>query len=142
MNNFQNGALVPVSFLPYDGSATTVLQIKSHNLDLEALMLDVSHSGTGGVRARIAGLQDARATILASLDLDLLPWAAVPKIIPGLWGLIGIHVAERSLGWNPITVPVIVQKIHFESAVESEVKYSFDVQMNALAGAFSWASAA
>lgn len=129
-DNFQPGHLCPVRFKP-DGGNDATLNVKSHNLDLTALLHDVTGTRHAGVRARIGGPADAQGTVQADFDLDEAPYHDPPSIRPTVRGLMFFHISPT----KAIQVPVIVERLHFESAVESQVKYSFDVKMNALAGA-------
>ncbi len=128
-NNFISGHRCPCSFAPI-GQGATVLNIKGQNLDEDGLIFDVSHTGTGGRTARIAGKADHKGTVNADLDADQPPWLSPPNIRFGTKGIILMFFSPN----RPIQIPVIVAKAHFESAIESEVKYSFDVQEDVLSG--------
>ena len=130
-NNFQDGSRVPVSFFPSGGSLTQ-LNVKSHTLDLDVLTFDVTHTATGGNTARIGGKADAKGTVNACLDIDNPPYATAPNIIPGVRGIILFYVSAVKF----TQVPVIVKKLHFESGTEQEVRWSFDVEMDAHTGSF------
>lgn len=134
-NNFQRGDFTPINF-QRTGGASIRVNIKSHSLDIESLIHDVTHTGHDGIRARIAGVEDAKGTINCDTDLDLLPW------IPS-GGYIRNGVSGIALFWigNPATnpqryiqIPCIIPKVHYETGVEQAVKHSFDVAMNRIAG--------
>lgn len=116
------------------GGAAQRLNIKGYSLDLSCLLFDVTHTASGGNTARIAGKADASGTINADFDLDLPPYAASPLIVPGVSGLclFYVNVAQSKF----FQVPTIIEKVRYESQVESYLKYSFEVKMNSLAGAF------
>ncbi len=126
--NYQRGDFCPVTVQPA-GAVPITLNIKGYTLDFECLIFDVTSTGSGGVRARINGLLDVKGTINADVDLDLLPFG-VPQIVPGVKGICLFFLSPV----KAIQIPTIISKVHYESNVESEVKYSFDVQVNSLAG--------
>ncbi len=130
-NAFQRGDFLPITFQATGGTATRV-DIKNHTIDISSMTYDVTHTGHNGIRARIAGLEDAKGTISASFDLDLPPYGTTPFIRHGVSGLCLFYV-DISLVKH-FQIPVIIPKTHYESGVESEMKYSFDVEMNRLAG--------
>lgn len=89
----------------------------------------MTSTGAGGLTARLAGKRDISGTVQADYDLDIPPYGPV-GIFDGLSGICAFNL-------NPlkaVQAPVIVEKVHYESAVESEVKYSFDVKANSRAG--------
>jgi len=128
--NFQRGDYVPVGWNP-QGGAGVVLNIKSHSLDISVLLFDTTNTGSGGFRSRLAGVGDAAGTVNADYDLDLSPYRAA-LITAGISGIANFYLSPT----NFIQVPTIIEKVHYESAVESEVKYSFDVKGNSRAGLF------
>lgn len=130
MNRFSRGDLCPAAFAPLN-STVTRLNIKRWTLDDEVLTVDLTHTGTLGFVGRIGQKRDCKGTVEASLDLDLLPWTN-PGIAPGTNGVILVYISPLT----PIQIPVIVKKLHSESAVENEVRYSFDWELNIFAGAF------
>ncbi len=136
-NNFQSGHACPVQFAP-SGGALTTLNVKGWSLDEDGLLFDVTHTGTGGRTARIAGKADHKGTVNADYDADLPPYLDPPRIRFGTKGVILMFVSPN----KPIQVPVIVAKVHYESAIESEVKYSFDVEESVLSGVIVYPAAA
>ncbi len=129
--NFVPGHFAPVVFAnaAAAGGVGVQLDIKDHTVDLTVLLHDVTNTGTGGVRARIAGPLDAQGTVNADLDLDSPPYGAA-AIFPGVRGLclFGFSLSRA------LQIPVRVEKLHFAAAVDKEVMYSFDVKMDANAG--------
>ena len=130
--NYQRGDFCPVLWQPAGGALAT-LNIKAHSLDISSLLFDVSNTGssllTGGLRARIPGLRDVQGTVSADYDLDSPPYGAI-SIFDGLSGVCGFNLSPL----KTLQVPVIIEKVHYEMAVESEIKYSFDVKANSRAG--------
>lgn len=141
MNNFQRGDMLPVRFQPQGGAAVT-LNIRGWSGDDEVLRFDVTNTGHGGETARISGKHDWRGTVNADFDLDAPPYgngAGQPQIRAGTRGVI-LKYVSTALD-KAIQIPVIVAKVHYESAVENQLKYSFDVELNILAGDFVYPAA-
>lgn len=130
MFNFQTGEFCPVAWQA-SGGALVTLNIRSHNLELSVLLLDVTTTGSGGVRSRIASLFDVSGTVETVFDLDIPPYAPAPAILPGYKGVALFFIAPNAA----IQVPLSVEKLHFQSAVDKEVVYSWDGKCNSLAGA-------
>jgi hypothetical protein len=136
-NNFQRGDLLPVVFIP-DDQANVTLNVRGWSGDDEVLRFDVTNTGHGGQTARIAGKQDWRGTVQADFDLDVPPYntnAGGPRIRAGQGGVIRKYVSQTAQD-KYIQIPVLIAKVHYESAVESQLKYSFDVEMSVLFGDF------
>ena len=128
-NRFITGDKVKMAWQAL-GQGAVILNIKTMSLDEEVVIADVSHTGTGSRTARIAGKGDHKFTIGADYDLDIKPYNPPVSIRAGVLGI-------ALLGFDPafpIQIPCIVTKAHYESAMENEVKYSFDAGENVLAG--------
>ena len=130
LNSFQSGHQLPVKFQATGQGAVATLNVKGWNLDEEVLIFDVTHTGTGGRTARIAGKADTKGTVNADFDADVPPYLPAPSIRAGTTGVILCFVTPN----KAVQIPVIISKLHFESAIENELKYSFDYQENVLAG--------
>lgn len=128
-NNFQSGHLIKFLVTPV-GLAQTELGIKSHNLDHEVLLHDVTNTKHGGGTARIGGKEDCRGTVTAALDNDEQPWDGARVIFPGAIGLMFFGIGTGIY----VQIPYIVGKLHWESAIDAAVTWSFEVSMNVLAG--------
>lgn len=125
------GDQLPALWLP-QGLGLVTLNIHDDNLDIEALLLDVTNTGSGGLTSRLAGKLDASGTINATFDLNAPPYLAPLFVLPGQSGVYGKGMSPNSA--KSIQVPAIIGKVHYQSGVDSELKYSFDVKMNARAG--------
>lgn len=113
------------------GLPASALNIHDDSLDLTALLIDVTNTGSGGLTSRLVGKLDAAGTVNADVDLNIPPYLAPLFIVPGVSGVVGKTVGP--LG-RIFQVPVSVEKVHYQSAIDTEVKYSFDHKMNARAG--------
>ena len=78
--------------------------------------------------ARIAGKEDFNGTVNYSLDLDAPPYATTTNIRNGVSGIMDLYVSPTKV----LRLPLIIGKVHYESAVTTEVKGSCEVAMNCL----------
>lgn len=131
---FVRGDLTPVAIRTPNG----FLNITGYTLDASCLLFDVTHTGFGGAgTARISGKPDVSGTINYDLDIDAAPFGASLAMFPGTSGLMYFYVSNTNapigiLG-KAISCPVIVEKLHFETAITSQVKGSIDVKQDLLA---------
>lgn len=132
-DNFQRGDLLPIYYQPLNGGNSR-LNITGYSFDEECLRHDVTHTGHNGRTARLRGKGDHKGTITVNFDLDAPPYDNPPNIRAGESGRIGFAVDASNPSTNPVYVPVIIAKVHYETAVEGYLKYSFDVEENVLAG--------
>lgn len=135
MQNYQRGDLTGVAWLSQvaGGFAPGIaLTVKDQDLDLSALLLDVTTVLSGGGRARLASLQDASTTINAQYDADASPYLAVPNIVPGAGGILLFAITVGAL--RNLQVPMRIEKVHWKSGVEGSVMYSFDAKMDSRLG--------
>jgi hypothetical protein len=128
--NYQRGDFVPVQWQAA-GGVLSVLNIKEHDLDLPVLLFDVTSTGSGGLRARLGGLADIAGNIKMDFDADAPPYLPVPFIIGGVSGIALFGVSPV----RAIQCPLIVEKLHFMSGVESEVKWDTSMKANSRVGA-------
>ena len=139
MNNQQRGDLVGVSWVAFGGAVAVTLPVHDQDLDLTALLLDVTSVLSGGNRARLGGLGDAAATIACVYDADASPYLSVPNIVPGNGGFLIFNIAVA--GTRFFTLPMRVEKLHWKSGIESAVMYNFDAKMDSRLGAIVFPSA-
>ena len=148
--NYQRGDLTGVVWIPQINAqpagieanqlgAATVLTVKDQDLDLSALLIDVTTVLAGGGTARLGGKNDASADIVAIYDADKSPYLAVPNIVQGAGGLLLFAItvgATRSL-----QVPMRIEKVHWTSGLEKAVAYSFTAKMDVRVGALVYPAA-
>lgn len=127
---FQGGQFVGVGWQAQGLGVATALNIKSHDLKLSVALFDVTGVLAGGVRARIGGPSDADGNVQCDMDLLAPPYANPPLIQPGVSGiaLFGLSPVKS------IQVPLIVETLHFASAIDKEVAWDFATKCNSLAG--------
>ena len=126
---FVSGHLVPVSWTP-TGGVGSFLNIKEHNLDISALLHDVTGWKAGGVRARIAGPIDIAGRVVCDMDLDEPPFLAPPLLLPGVKG-ITVFGVSTTVG---IQCPLILEKYHQTGGTDKELMWDADWKANSLAG--------
>lgn len=134
MATFTRGDLAPVAFR----TPNQFFNVTGWNSDNSILLFDVTNTSHGGAgTARIAGKPDFKGTMNYSFDLDNALFGNNFSVLPGTSGIMFWYIGNTNVPGNvlgkAIQTPVIVEKLHFESAVTSEVKGSCDVSMNLLA---------
>lgn len=124
-----------VSYTPAGGGATT-LKVEGWDFGEENNTIIVTHTGTAGLQARIAGITDLKGNITASVDTALYPWATTtPLIRAGNKGTITFTV--NATGPDVIAFTVIIARVNYSSRVDGNLKYNFDVELDNLAEAAS-----
>ncbi len=124
MQNFSRGDLCPTVWVTLDG--ISVLNIKATTLDLDVEKDDVSPITNGANTSLICGKGNAEGNIVADYDLDFPPLATLPKIVPGVPGLLLGHVSPSEF----FVLPMRVLKFHHAITTETAVQYSFDVGLD------------
>ena len=133
-NNYQRGDLTGITWTP-QGLAGVVLTVRDQDLDILSLLLDCSNRLSQGSRARIAGIQDAAATIVAVHDADNPAYLAAGGFIQnGQGGLLLFFITPVIF----IQVPMRIEKVHWKSGTETEVMYNFDAKMDSRVGTLVW----
>jgi hypothetical protein len=128
-NRFQRGDLLPCQWQPTGGILVS-LGVSGKSADFMSLLFDVTNVLHGGTTARIAGKRDGSGNLNFHFDADAAPWQPVPHIVDGVTGVIVYGVSTI----GAIQIPIIIEKIHFEDKVESDLLWNFDWKLNALAG--------
>ena len=114
----------------------TTINITAWSWEESVNALVVTHTGSGGIAARIAGILDGEGTIEGNYDSANLIHASPPNIRAGARGQIKIQTGAT----NPFLIPVIVQKVPYKSAVDGLVQYTFTVQMDSQSGTYTYPS--
>lgn len=128
-----SGHALSVSYTPSGGGATT-LKVTGWSFSEINNTIDVSHTGTAGLRARIANLTDVSGNITAIVDTSLYPWATTtPLIRAGGKGSLSFTV--NNTGPDIYTITVIISKVNFTSRVDGVLLYDFDIELDNLAEA-------
>lgn len=127
-NEYQRGDLLPLTFRLNNAGANVDLRVRQWSFDEEGLIFDVTNTTHGGRTARIAGKGDHKGTALICFDLTLPPYGASPGIRFGTSGVFRhkISATTGAAGDIFIRIPAIITKVHYESAVDQELRWSVD----------------
>lgn len=106
--------------------AGTTLRITDHSWAEAVDKLDVTHTGTGGLQALLAGIFRGQGTVKANYDTDRMPHATAPGIRAGLRGELQLDLG----GADPFIIPAMITKVNYQSQVQGKVEYSFDVEFD------------
>lgn len=139
MNNQQRGDLCGVQWIPQGQGAAVALTVRDQDLDLSALLLDVTSCLSQGARARLGGLQDAECTITAVYDADSSPYLAVPNIVQGAGGILLFAITVGAT--RNIQVPLRVEKVHWKGGIETAIMWNFSAKMDSRIGSLVYPAA-
>jgi hypothetical protein len=131
-NQMVSGHANPIQFQAVGQGQVATLNITGHTWDEEVLRHIITHTGSGGIQARLAGVLDGKGTVQADYDGGLPPYLNPPLIVAGVSGLMLFYVTPQ----KAFQVPMIIAKVHYESAVQGKVSWSMDVEMNSQAGVY------
>lgn len=127
------GYALGVSYTPAGASATP-LKVTGWDFGDENNTQIVTHTGTAGLQARIAGVTDLKGNITAIVDTSLYPFATTtPLIRAGAKGTITFTM--NTTGPDTIAFTVIIAKVNFSSRVDGHLTYNFDIELDNLAEA-------
>lgn len=129
MQNYIRGDSLIITWQPL-GLAQVIIGMHDANGELSALLFDVTTTLSGGLTARLGGKLDHATEFNGFYDLDQVPYLAPVFLLPGQRGF---YTTQFALG-HIVQVPSIIEKIRYQGAVDSEVKYSFSAKMDSRAG--------
>jgi hypothetical protein len=142
-NTFVAGFANPVAFILAQASPkpSVTINITGWTGSEEIMALDVTHSGTSGNHARIAGLLDWNANVTGNLDTGLFLSTApagttpdTPGIRAGVKGVMLFQLGASQTVNPPaatgFTVGCLITKVNWASPVNGIVSYNFDVAMD------------
>lgn len=122
-----------ISYTPSGASATT-LKVEDWTYTEKNGNIVVTHTGTAGLAARIAGVTDLEFSFNASVDTSLYPWATTtPLLRAGGKGSISFTV--NATGPDVMTFTVILEEVTLTSRVDGNLKYSVRGHLDNLAEA-------
>ncbi len=116
--------------------APTTLNITAWSWEESVAVLDVTHSGTAGQMAVLAGILTGEGTVEANTDAAALPPTLTSPIKAGQKGVIRYSTGST----NPWVIPCMISKVPHKSAVNGLVQYSFTVTFDALSGTYTYPS--
>ena len=127
------GHSLGISYTPSGGGATT-LKVENWSYTEKNGNIVVTHTGTAGLAARIAGITDLEFTFTASVDTSLYPWATTtPLLRAGAKGTISFTV--NSTGPDVMAFTVILEEVTLDSRVDGNLKYTVRGHLDNLAEA-------
>lgn len=101
------------------------LNVTGHSWEESVDKLDVTHTGTGGLQALLAGIFRGQGTVKANYDSAAMPHGA-PRIGAGVRGALALYLG----GATPFLIPAMILKVNYQTAVEGKVEYSFNVEID------------
>jgi hypothetical protein len=117
----------------YDKSVTFLgvsLKIKGSSWDEHIEKLIVTHTQSGGVQGWVAGILDGEGSVQAVINGDALPVSF--GLGAGVMGTMTWGIG----GNTAFSIPCGITKMHYQSAVNGLVEYSFDVALNSEQGTY------
>ncbi len=129
--NFVSGHANPVGWQAVN-AGVVLLNVTASSWTESINALIVTHSGTGGLAARLANVLDGEGTFEADYDADVSPYLNPPRLRPGVNGLYLFFVTPLRF----FQCPIMILKVPYKTAVLSKVSYTVDVALNALAGSY------
>src|SRR6266480_3639102 len=85
-NQFISGHATPVFWQALGFASATILNVTQSSWDEEINTIIVTHSGSGGIAARIPNVLDGHGTVQADVDLLNPSNIAPPLVRPGISG--------------------------------------------------------
>mgnify|MGYP001584489842 CR=1 FL=1 len=127
----------PVTFTLTGGQSVT-LNVLDAVWDEEVQDLLVTHTGSGGIAARLPGVLDGNGDIKAKVDAAALAWATSPGIRPGAKGTLVIAVGASTT----YSIPCMICKLHAQSCNPNNtvVNYSFSFKLDGISGTLTRAT--
>ena len=111
---------------------TTALNVTGHSWSEQIDALDVTSSGSGGIQTLLAGILRGDGNVKANFDNLQILSNPVLFIAAGVQGFLEFFFG----GGIPYTVPCMVTKLVYQTAVEGKVEWNFDVRLDGGAGTY------
>lgn len=125
--SFQSGFNKGVTWTA-DNAPSVGWNVTGHDWEEAIDALDVTHTGTGGIQALLAGILRGDGNVKANFDNAVVPSTFFMRA--GFNGVMAFFVG----GVTPFFVPSMIVKVHYQTVVEGKVEWSAMVRLNALAG--------
>lgn len=129
---FQAGFNKYASFQASGAGKATTLDIIGWSDAEEVDKLDVTHTGSAGQQAVIAGVFRVNGNVKANWDSAAVPTTDPPKIRAGVKGVLRCSLDASLL---MLTIPIMITKINHQSEVNGIVQYNFDYTLDQIIGA-------
>ena len=126
-----------VTFQLSGANTATTLKVTGHTWMEKVQDLITTHTGSGGIQERIAGVLDGEGTVDANVDAADLVHDTAPGVRAGAKGTI-THAVGSS---QPFTIKVMVTELMFKSVVNGLVTYSFKTALDNTSGSSAYTRA-
>lgn len=117
-------------FQPDGAGAAQLLDVVAHSWKEMVDAIDVTHTGTGGVQALLAGVLRGDGMMKAVLNNVKNPMAAGTLLRAGTNGIALFHYGMPV----PFSVPCLVKDIAHQAEVAGRIEWTVNVSLNYLAG--------
>lgn len=131
--SFQAGFSANASFTP-TGGATTALNITSWSWSENVNSLEVTHTGTGGLSAFIAGVLTGDFSFDANFDTAANPFASSPSLKAGKKGVITLNTNTTA----PWSIGVMIEKVDHKAAVNGLIQFTVSGKLDVISGSYSY----
>ncbi len=130
--SFQAGFNKGTTFQPTGIGAAGVFFVTGHSWSEMIDKIDVTHTGTEGVQALLAGILRGDGNMKANIDSAQIISNPAVGLRAGTNGVMQFFYYSATL--NPFVVPCMVIKVNYKSESAGKTEYDCDVSLNALAG--------
>jgi len=130
---YKPGYARAVTFQLDGAMGATTIKVTATSWDEHIEPLISTHTGSGGIQERLAGILDGEGDVQANVDGAALPNAAAPGIVAGAKGTLTYDVG----GTTPFTIHVLIQKVHWASVVNGLMTYSFHALLDNTSGTYT-----
>lgn len=129
---WEAGKNTKVMFL-VSGGSNTALQVTDHSWAEMIDAIDITHTGSGGVQALLAGILRGDGNVKANFDSAAKYYSTAPGVNAGASGVFQLFMN----GTLYYSVPAMIKKVNTAKPVAGAVSYDFDISMNSEAGAYA-----
>lgn len=124
-------------FIAGGGFSYVDINILDWDWQEEVMDLVTTHSGSGGIAERIAGVLDGRGAVHANYDIANQfhkgGAATLPGVISGVKGMLKNFVSATLF----FAIPIMIQSIPIKSAVLGKVEFTFNFLLSGDAGTYA-----
>jgi hypothetical protein len=133
-----NGYTCPVKFTLSGGSEIT-LQVTDHSWREMVDSIDITHTGSGGIQALLAGIFRGDGSVTAFQDTTgsgTKFYATTVGVRAGAKGVLKHYITSALF----YTIPCMITEVTSQSPVAGGVSYSFNVSLDSESGTFTYPS--
>lgn len=130
---FAPGYVCKASIFPVGESGYTDINITGHDWEEKINAMLTTHSGSGGIAQRLAGVLDGSGTISFNYDLANQSNLSPYDIVPGTTGVIKLFLSASKF----FQVPFIIESVPYKVVVDGKVEAQAKILMNSAAGSYA-----